>query len=76
MTFCHACTAPLQNPEFRGASDIYCKYCSDEKGNLKPYEEVKAGIVQWIKDWQGVSDDVAAERAEYFMKAMPAWADR
>lgn len=75
MTFCHACTAPLDNPEFKGASDIYCKLCTDENGNLKPYEEIKKGITMWFLSWQGVSEEVASQRAEYFMKAMPAWAD-
>ncbi len=75
MTFCHSCTAPLDSPDFKGASDIYCKLCTDKNGNLKSYEEIKQGVSNWFKDWQKVSDEVAEKRAEYFMKAMPAWAD-
>ena len=74
--FCHSCTAPLDVPEFKGVSDIYCKYCSDDNGNLKPREEIKRGIVEWFKGWQGdISEEVAMKRADYFMRAMPAWAD-
>ena len=75
MSFCQSCTAPLDNPEFKGASDIYCKYCTDENGDLKSYEEIKKGITMSFLGWQDVSEEVASQRAEYFMKAMPAWAD-
>lgn len=75
-SFCHSCTAHLNVPEFKGESDIYCKYCTDESGNLKPREVIKVGIAEWFKNWQeGLSDDVAMTRAGHFMKAMPAWAD-
>jgi hypothetical protein len=72
--FCHACSAPLSG-DFKGPSGKYCKYCTDESGNLKPRAEILAGLTQWIQGWQAVSPDIARKRAEYFMKAMPAWAD-
>ena len=75
--FCHSCTAPLNIPEFKGISEIYCKYCADEAGNLKPYEEIKQGIASRFKGWHGdISDETALTRAEHFMRAMPAWADK
>ena len=76
MSFCQSCTAPLDNPEFKGSSDIYCKYCTDDTGKLKSYEEIKQGIASWFKGWQGdISDEEVQKRAEFFMKAMPAWAE-
>ena len=73
---CHSCSAPLSG-EFKGTSVNYCKYCTDEKGALLPREAIKKGITQWLKGWQpGLGDEEAVKRAEYYMKAMPAWADR
>ncbi len=73
--FCHSCAAPLGIPDFKGPADDYCKYCSDEAGNLKSREEVQNGIAQWLKSWQpGLDDTKAMARAADYMKAMPAWA--
>ncbi len=72
---CESCSAPLLS-DFKGPSDRYCVYCTDEKGNLKPPQEVQKGIAKWVKSWQeGISDEQAITRAGYFMKAMPAWAE-
>ena len=74
--FCHSCAAPLGMPDFKGPADDYCKYCTDDKGNLKSREEIQAGITGWLKSWQpGLDDATASSRAESYMKAMPAWAD-
>lgn len=74
--FCHSCSAPLENPAFKGPAEYYCAYCTDSSGKLKSREEVRVGIAEWLKSWQlKLSDEKAAERAVIFMKAMPAWAD-
>ncbi len=74
--FCHSCAAPLNVADFKGPAEDFCKYCTDEAGNLKPKEEIKSGITHWMKSWQpGIDDETAANRAEYYMKSMPAWAD-
>jgi len=49
MKFCHSCTAPLDMPDFKGPAENYCKYCTDEKGKLKPRAEVKQGIANGLK---------------------------
>ncbi len=73
--FCLSCAAPLNNPAFKSASEDYCKYCADEKGNLKSHDEVRAAIAHWFLSWQpGVDQQKAEARAEQYMKAMPAWA--
>jgi hypothetical protein len=77
MTMCHSCCAPLDNPEMKGVSDKYCKYCADDKGNLKPRAEVQKAIAHWFKTWQpGVDDTKAMNRAGLYMQSMPAWADK
>jgi hypothetical protein len=75
--FCYSCSAPLETSEFKGPAEKYCKYCTDEKGNLKSREEIYEGITGWLKTWQPEIDEVTArERAANFMKAMPAWAEK
>ncbi len=74
--FCFSCSAPLNMPDYKGPAESYCKYCTDEKGNLKPREEIMKGIAQWFQSWQpDLDEDKALTRAEHFMKSMPAWAD-
>ena len=76
MTFCHSCTMPLDAPEAKGPSDIYCANCTDEAGNLKPRDEIARGIAGWFMSWQpNVTPEQAAKRAEHFMASMPAWAE-
>ena len=74
--YCHSCSMPLDSPDVRGPSEIYCTYCTDDAGNLKPREEIKQGIACFLKGWQqGISQEQALTRAEHFMLAMPAWAE-
>lgn len=64
-------------PEFKGPAEDYCKHCTDEQGELKPREEIRTGIAQWFRIWQpGLDEDTALTRADHFMQAMPAWAER
>ena len=73
---CHSCAAPL-TPEFKSASDRYCKFCADASGKLHPKETVQKEIAVWLKRWQpGISEKQALERAVHYMKAMPAWAEQ
>lgn len=75
MRFCHSCAAPLDAPGFAGAAASYCRYCTDEAGNLKSRKEVRKGIAGWLKSWQPDVDTKTAEaRARDYMKSMPAWA--
>ena len=75
--FCLSCTAPLNMPEFKGPAENFCKYCTDEDGNLKSREEIQKGLAQWFQSWQpDLNEEEALKRAAYFMKAMPAWAEK
>lgn len=74
--FCYSCSAPLDMPDFRGPAEHYCRYCTDEAGNLKPREEIQKGIARWLQSWQpDLDEDKALARAAQYMKAMPAWAE-
>lgn len=73
---CYSCAAPLDNPAFKGVVADYCKYCTDDKGNLKSRPEVQRGVAEWFKMWQpGIDDAKAMHRAEFYMKSMPAWSE-
>src|ERR1700722_19110504 len=60
---CRACAAPLDEPEFKGPSSDYCKYCADANGKLKPRGEVQRNIAGWLKSWDtGLSENDAMTR--------------
>jgi hypothetical protein len=74
--FCYSCGAPLDLPGFQGPVENYCIQCVDEEGKLRPQQEILAGVAEWLKTWQPDLDDAKAqERADHYLKAMPAWAD-
>ncbi|MEZ5065954.1 MAG: hypothetical protein R3B81_14570 [bacterium] len=71
---CRSCSCSLH--ENRGAAEIYCRYCANEDGELRPREEVLGILTHWMHRWQGGLDEAEARRrAERFMSAMPAWAN-
>ncbi|MDP3148861.1 MAG: hypothetical protein Q8N83_06990 [Ignavibacteria bacterium] len=75
MKFCHSCGIILDGNIAKEAAPDLCGYCADEKGNLKPKEEVRKGVAEWLKSFapkQGNADFM--KRAENYMNAMPAWA--
>lgn len=75
--YCFSCSAQLWMEQFQGLAEDYCKYCTDEKGHLKPREEILQGCANWLKSWSpNLDDETALKRAEHYMKAMPEWADK
>jgi hypothetical protein len=75
--YCFSCGSPLWMEPFQGPADDYCKYCTDENGNLKSREEILQGCANWLKSWSpGLDDETAIERAEHYMQSMPEWADK
>jgi len=76
MKHCLSCAAPLEDPQFKGASDDYCIYCVDEQGLLKPRHEVKEAITGWFLEWHpGADSAIAQARAEHYLQSMPAWSE-
>ena len=72
--FCHSCGMPLADKQH--ARKNYCQYCADEAGHLYPRELVQKGIADWLQQFtpQDQPTDFM-KRADYYMKAMPAWAE-
>ncbi|MDP1995338.1 MAG: hypothetical protein Q8K40_08855 [Ignavibacteria bacterium] len=75
MKFCHSCGIILDGNIAKEVAPDLCGYCADEKGNLKPKEEVQKGVAEWLKSFapkEGNPDFM--KRAENYMNAMPVWA--
>jgi hypothetical protein len=73
---CYSCGVPLEIPDLNGTSEHYCAHCRDRDGNLTPRDLVQKGVAEWLKAWQPDLDDARAmERASYYLKSMPAWAE-
>jgi hypothetical protein len=54
----------------------YCQYCVDEKGELQPFDERFARMVQWQKKREpNASRAELEEKTLAYMATMPAWRD-
>lgn len=73
---CYSCGMPFQTPEDRslglGGSE-YCKYCTDEKGRLKSYEEILQLLADYLVHSQALNPSAAINMAKEMMSEMPAW---
>jgi hypothetical protein len=55
---------------------MFCKHCTKPDGTLQSREYVQSGIEEFLKVIEpNLLQEKARKRAEYFMKAMPAWTD-
>ena len=74
--FCESCGMPLREKKDFGGGKIdnkHCVYCSDEKGDLLPYETVLGNMTAFIMNTSGLSKDKAYLTAKENMSKMPAW---
>ncbi len=72
--YCLSCLAPLSDEHNAGASEVYCRYCSDENGALLPRDKVLEIIAEWFRNWQkDLTISEARRRADHYMRSMPAW---
>lgn len=73
---CQSCGMPMDKPEDHGGGDVnnpFCKYCTDEQGNLMPREQVRAKMVQFYIQKQGKTQEEAEKLTDQLMGTMPAW---
>lgn len=66
----------MDKPEDHGGGDVnnpFCKYCTDEKGNLMPREQVRAKMIQFYIQKQGKTQEEAEKLTDQLMGTMPAW---
>ncbi len=72
MTNCQSCSMPLTNAK-PGA--MYCDYCIDEKGKLKPYDAILEGCINgYFIPMQKMSRPDAEKAAREMLAKQPAWA--
>lgn len=71
MASCQSCGMPLQDSK---PGQMYCGYCTDEKGNLRPYEQVFEGTVTgYFMGMQKMDRKAAEQAATAHLQRMPAW---
>lgn len=73
---CGSCGMPMDNPELFGArneSNPYCKYCTNEGGELLPYETILEQNTDFYMEEQGIAREAAKEFSVKFLSTLPAW---
>lgn len=73
---CYSCGMPMKTAADFAVGDQtkpFCSHCSDEKGNLKPYEEILSGTANYLSHAQGIDQAAAYKVANEMLKSLPAW---
>jgi catechol 2,3-dioxygenase-like lactoylglutathione lyase family enzyme len=74
MESCQSCGMPLADAI---VGQMYCGYCTDDKGTLKPYEQVFEGTVHgYFMEHMKLPRPAAEKAAKEHLAKMPAWAQR
>lgn len=74
MESCQSCGMPLADAQ---PGQMYCGYCTDEKGVLRPYEQVFEGTVTgYFMGMQKMARKDAEKAAKEHLARMPAWTGR
>jgi catechol 2,3-dioxygenase-like lactoylglutathione lyase family enzyme len=74
MESCQSCGMPLADAT---PGQMYCGYCTDEKGTLRPYEQVYEGTVKgFFMEHMKLPRPAAEKAAKEHLAKMPAWASR
>ncbi len=79
MLNCQSCGMPMDKPEVHGGGDAnnpFCKYCTDDQGNLLPKETVRTNMIQLYKDKQSKSQEEAEKLTDQLMGSMSTWKDK
>ena len=71
MSSCQSCSMPLADAQ---PGQMYCDYCTNDKGELKPFEEILEGTIQgYFMGMQKMPRDQAEVAAKEMLAKMPAW---
>src|SRR5262249_41079083 len=74
MESCQSCGMPMADA---APGQMYCQYCTDEKGKLKSYEQVFEGTVRgYFMEHMKMARPDAEAAARAHLAKMPAWAAR
>jgi hypothetical protein len=73
---CVSCGMPLRAPQDHALGDPareYCSHCANPDGALKTFDQVHAGMTQFLQRTQGIDPAVAGDMARQMMANLPAW---
>lgn len=74
VSSCQSCGMPLKDAK---EGQLYCGYCTDAGGKLKPFEQVLEGTtIGYFMGMQKMPRDQAEKAAREHLKKMPAWHGR
>jgi len=74
MASCQSCGMPMTEA---APGQMYCQYCTDDQGRLKPYEAVLEGTIQgYFMGMQKMERPAAESAAKEHLAKMPAWSAR
>lgn len=76
---CYSCGMPLEKPADHALGDIkqtFCAYCTDEQGNLKPYEDILKNTADFLVHSQGIDQSAALKMANDILTKQPEWQGR
>ena len=74
LASCQSCGMPLADAQ---PGQMYCTYCTDEHGQLRPWEVVLEGTtVGYFMHMQKLPRDKAEQAAREHLAKMPAWKSR
>ena len=73
---CSSCAMPMEKTEDFALGDSrrdLCRYCTDEAGNLLPFEKILEANANYYVESQGVTQSAAIKMASELLKNQPAW---
>lgn len=73
LSSCQSCGMPLKDAQ---PGQMYCQYCTDEKGKLKSYDAVLMGTAGYFEQAQKMPKPQAEKAAREHLSKMPAWAGK
>ena len=76
---CGSCGFPMAKPEdfsLGNVISLYCRHCTNEKGELLPYETILQANKKYYMESQGISEHIAIKMAKELLATMPVWKNR
>ncbi len=76
QTVCESCSMPMTKPGDFGGGDTenkYCAHCTYPDGQLKSYDDMLAGMTQFIIGRMDLHEAEARKMAVENLSKMPAW---
>ncbi|MGZ3772692.1 MAG: zinc ribbon domain-containing protein [Pseudobdellovibrionaceae bacterium] len=73
---CASCGMPMEKSDdfaLSKTTSVYCKYCTDEAGNLLPFDKILKANADYFKESQGITEAASIKMAQDLLKSQPAW---